>query len=43
MRVKEQAARGVAALVARRADAIVAAADAIADETRAPRTREGRW
>jgi glycosyltransferase involved in cell wall biosynthesis len=34
VRVKEQAARGVAALVARRADAIVAAADAIADEAR---------
>ena len=33
-RLKEQASRGVAALVARRADAIVAAADAIADETR---------
>ena len=35
VRAKEQAARGVAALVARRADAIVAAADAIAAETRA--------
>jgi glycosyltransferase involved in cell wall biosynthesis len=34
VRAKEQAARGVAALVARRADAIVAAADAIADEAR---------
>ena len=41
VRAKEQAARGVAALVARRADAIVAAADAIADEARAlhPRGR----
>ena len=34
VRVKERAARGVAALVAHRADAIVAAADAIADEAR---------
>ncbi|TMM10248.1 MAG: glycosyltransferase family 4 protein [Actinobacteria bacterium] len=34
VRAKEQASRGVAALVARRADAIVAAADAIADEAR---------
>ena len=34
VRAKEQAARGVAALVARRADAIVAAADAIAEEAR---------
>jgi glycosyltransferase involved in cell wall biosynthesis len=34
LRVKEQATRGVATLVARRADAIVAAADAIADEAR---------
>jgi glycosyltransferase involved in cell wall biosynthesis len=34
VRAKEQAARGVAALVARRADAIVVAADAIADEAR---------
>jgi glycosyltransferase involved in cell wall biosynthesis len=33
-RVKEQATRGVASLVAHRADAIVAAADAIAEETR---------
>src|SRR4051794_16354611 len=33
-RVKAQATRGVAALVARRADVIVTAADAIADETR---------
>ena len=33
-RVKEQAMRGVASLVAHRADAIVAAADAIAEETR---------
>src|SRR5205823_4158133 len=33
-RVKAQATRGVAALVARRADAIVTAADAIADEAR---------
>jgi glycosyltransferase involved in cell wall biosynthesis len=33
-RVKERATRGVASLVARRADAIVAAADAIADEAR---------
>ena len=41
VRAKEQASRGVAALVARRADAIVAAADAIADEARAvgPRGR----
>jgi glycosyltransferase involved in cell wall biosynthesis len=39
VRVKEQAARGVAALVARRADAIVAAADAIADEARTLRPR----
>ncbi len=40
-RVKEQATRGVASLVARRADAIVAAADAIADEARSlnPRGR----
>ncbi|MBV8065000.1 MAG: glycosyltransferase [Actinobacteria bacterium] len=34
VRAKEKAARGVAMLVARRADAIVAAAEAIADETR---------
>ena len=34
VRAKEQAARGVAMLVARKADAIVAAADAIADEAR---------
>ena len=34
VRVKEQAMRGVASLVARRADAIIAAADAIAEETR---------
>jgi glycosyltransferase involved in cell wall biosynthesis len=34
VRMKEQAAHGVAALVSRRADAIVAAADAIADEAR---------
>jgi glycosyltransferase involved in cell wall biosynthesis len=33
-RMKEQATRGVASLVAHRADAIVAAADAIADEAR---------
>jgi len=33
-RVKAQASRGVAALVARRADAIVTAADAITEETR---------
>jgi glycosyltransferase involved in cell wall biosynthesis len=39
VRAKEQASRGVAALVARRADAIVAAADAIADETRAVNPR----
>ena len=41
VRAKEQAARGVAALVARRADAIVAAADAIAEEARSlnPRGR----
>jgi glycosyltransferase involved in cell wall biosynthesis len=41
VRTKEQAARGVAALVARKADAIVAAADAIAAEARAlhPRGR----
>jgi glycosyltransferase involved in cell wall biosynthesis len=39
VRAKEQASRGVAALVARRADAIVAAADAIADETRAVHPR----
>jgi glycosyltransferase involved in cell wall biosynthesis len=40
-RVKEQAMRGVASLVAHRADAIVAAADAIAEETRSlnPRGR----
>jgi glycosyltransferase involved in cell wall biosynthesis len=40
-RVKEKATHGVAALVARRADAIVAAADAIADEARSlnPRGR----
>ena len=40
-RAKQQAMRGVAALVARRADAIVAAADAIAAETRelSPRGR----
>jgi len=34
VRAKEQAARGVAALVARRADAIVTAAEAIAEEAR---------
>ena len=34
VRVKAQASRGVAALVARRADAIVTAADAITEETR---------
>jgi glycosyltransferase involved in cell wall biosynthesis len=34
VRTKEKAVHGVAALVARRADAIVAAADAIADEAR---------
>jgi glycosyltransferase involved in cell wall biosynthesis len=34
VRTKEKAAHGVAALVARRADAIVAAADAIAEEAR---------
>jgi len=34
VRAKEKAARGVAALVARRADAIVAAAEAIAEEAR---------
>ena len=34
VRAKEQAARGVATLVARRADAIVAAAEAIAEEAR---------
>jgi hypothetical protein len=34
VRTKERAVHGVAALVARRADAIVAAADAIAEETR---------
>src|SRR5579884_3893813 len=41
VRAKEQAVKGVAALVARRADAIVAAADAIADEARSlhPRGR----
>jgi glycosyltransferase involved in cell wall biosynthesis len=41
VRTKERAARGVAALAARRADAIVAAADSIADEARAlnPRGR----
>jgi len=39
VRAKEQASRGVAALVARRADAIVAAADAIADEARAASPR----
>lgn len=41
VRAKEQAARGVATLVARRADAIVAAAEAIADEARSlnPRGR----
>jgi glycosyltransferase involved in cell wall biosynthesis len=41
VRTKERAARGVATLVARRADAIVAAADAIADEARSlnPRGR----
>jgi len=39
VRVKEQAARGVATLVARRADAIVAAADAIADEARTLKPR----
>jgi glycosyltransferase involved in cell wall biosynthesis len=39
VRAKEQAQRGVASLVARRADAIVAAADAIAEETRALQPR----
>jgi glycosyltransferase involved in cell wall biosynthesis len=39
VRAKEQASRGVAALVARRADAIVAAADAIAEEARSLRPR----
>ncbi len=34
VRLKEQSQRGIAKLVARKADAIVAAADAIADETR---------
>jgi glycosyltransferase involved in cell wall biosynthesis len=39
VRAKEQAARGVATLVARRADAIVAAADAIAAEARTLKPR----
>jgi glycosyltransferase involved in cell wall biosynthesis len=39
VRAKEQAARGVAALVARRADAVVAAADAIAEEARSLKPR----
>jgi glycosyltransferase involved in cell wall biosynthesis len=39
VRAKEQVSRGVASLVSRRADAIVAAADAIADEVRAARPR----
>jgi glycosyltransferase involved in cell wall biosynthesis len=39
VRAKEQVSRGVASLVSRRADAIVTAADAIADEVRAARPR----